>query len=96
MKRIDADIVQRKLFAEILDINDARDSKLNYVGGDRDAKYLKSRVDSGEFNYAVTLAPVTMKQFVNVCRQNRFMPPKATWFEPKVRSGLIIALLGDS
>ena len=94
VEEIDADILQRKFFAEVLDINDASDNRLNYVGGDRDSKYLMSRVDSGEFNYAITLAPVTMEQFVNVCKQNRFMPPKATWFEPKVRSGLFVALLG--
>lgn len=91
---VDADIVQRKLFDDILGITDARDDRLTFVGGDRDALYLKARVDSGEFTYAVTLAPVTMEQFVEVCRQGRMMPPKSTWFQPKLRMGLVVALLG--
>jgi uncharacterized protein (DUF1015 family) len=49
------------------------------------------RVDSGEFGYAVTLPPVTMQQFLRVCRQGRFMPPKSTWFQPKVLMGLVTA-----
>jgi uncharacterized protein (DUF1015 family) len=91
---IDADIVQRNVFAEILGITDPGDDRLTFVGGDRDALYLKARVDSGEFAYAVTLAPVTMEQFMKVCRQGRMMPPKSTWFQPKLRMGLVIALLG--
>lgn len=90
---IDADIVQRNLFAGALAITDPRDDRLTFVGGDRDALYLRARVDSGEFAYAVTLAPVTMEQFMMVCRQGRMMPPKSTWFQPKLRMGLVIALL---
>jgi uncharacterized protein (DUF1015 family) len=89
---IDADILQRHLFAGILGITDARDERLNFVGGNKDAAYLQSRVDSGEYQFAISLAPVTMQQFIDVCAQNRFMPPKSTWFDPKVRSGLVIAL----
>jgi uncharacterized protein (DUF1015 family) len=90
---IDADIVQRHLFAAVLGIADARDSRLHFVGGNRDSAYLKARVDTGEYAFAVSLAPVTMEQFVAVCAQNRFMPPKSTWFDPKIRSGLVMALL---
>ncbi|TAK87434.1 MAG: DUF1015 family protein [Betaproteobacteria bacterium] len=90
---IDADIVQRKLFAEVLGIGDARDERITYVGANRDAAWLQAEVDSGRFACAVTLAPVTMEQFINVCRQNRLMPPKSTWFVPKARTGLVIALL---
>ncbi|MFG0334679.1 MAG: DUF1015 domain-containing protein [Maioricimonas sp. JB049] len=90
---IDADIVQRHLIDGILGISDARDDRINYVGGNKDAAWLKSRVDAGDFRYAVSLAPVTMDQFVAVCEQNRFMPPKSTWFDPKIRSGLVIAIL---
>ncbi len=89
---IDADILQRYLFAEVLGITDARDERLNFVGGNKDAAYLQSRVDSGEYQFAISLAPVTMQQFIDVCMQNRFMPPKSTWFDPKIRSGLVIAL----
>lgn len=90
---IDADIVQRHLFAEIFGIADARDERITYVGANRDAQWLEDEVDGGRFAYAVTLPPVTMEQFINVCRQNRLMPPKSTWFVPKVRTGLVMALL---
>lgn len=90
---IDADIVQRQVFERVCGISDPRDERLTFVGGNRDASYLRARVDAGEFAFAVTLAPVTMEQFINVCRQRRIMPPKSTWFSPKVRSGLVVALL---
>ncbi len=90
---IDADIVQRQLFDTILGMADARDARLNFVGGNKDAAYLKQRVDAGEYAFAVSLAAVTMDQFIAVCEQNRFMPPKSTWFDPKIRSGLVTALL---
>ena len=90
---IDADIIQRHLFDAVLGINDPRDDRLNFVGGNKDSAYLKARVDSGEYAFALSLAPVTMAQFVGVCEQNRFMPPKSTWFDPKIRSGLVSALL---
>lgn len=90
---IDADIVQRHLFAEVLGIVDARDDRLTFVGANRDAAWLQGEVDAGRFRYAVTLPPVTMQQFIDVCLQNRLMPPKSTWFVPKVRSGLVVALL---
>jgi uncharacterized protein (DUF1015 family) len=63
------------------------------VGANRDAEWLRAEVDSGRFRLAVTLPPVTMDQFIRVCRQDRLMPPKSTWFEPKIRSGLVMALL---
>lgn len=90
---IDADIVQRKLFDGILGIGDARDDRITYVGANRNAAWLQAQVDGGRFAYAVTLPPVTMDQFKRVCLQNRLMPPKSTWFVPKVRTGLVIGLL---
>ncbi len=90
---IDADIVQRKLFADVFGIPDARDDRLTFVGANRAAAWLQGEVDAGRFRYAVTLPAVTMAQFVNVCMQNRLMPPKSTWFIPKIRSGLVSALL---
>jgi uncharacterized protein (DUF1015 family) len=89
---IDADLVQRKLFDEVLGIEDARDERLTYVGANRNARWLQDQVDAGRFRYAVTLPPVTMRQFIDVCLQNRLMPPKSTWFVPKIRSGLVMAL----
>ncbi len=90
---IDADIVQRKIFDQLFGISDPRDPRLRYVGGNKSAAYLREKVDQGEAQLAITLAPVTMRQFVAVCQQNRFMPPKSTWFEPKIRSGLVVAML---
>ena len=93
VESLDADIVQRHIFQPLLGIDDAADERLTFVGGNRDAEYLKQRVDLGHALYAITLTPVTMEQFVEVCRQNRLMPPKSSWFEPKIRSGLVMALL---
>ncbi len=90
---IDADIVQRNLFAKHLDIPGPGDPRLTFVGSNRDAAWLQQEVDRGAATYAVTLPAVTMEQFVEVCRQNRMMPPKSTWFEPKIRSGLVMAML---
>ncbi len=90
---IDHQIVQRRVFAAWLGIDDPRDERLSFVGANKDAGWLQRRVDAGEQDLAVTLAPVSMEQFIAVCRQNRLMPPKSTWFEPKIRSGLVMALL---
>ncbi|HJU76260.1 MAG TPA: DUF1015 family protein [Gemmatimonadaceae bacterium] len=90
---IDADIVQRNLFADVFGIYDARDDRLTFVGANRDAAWLENEVNAGRFRYAVTLPPVTMQQFIDVCLQDRLMPPKSTWFVPKIRSGLVMALL---
>lgn len=90
---IDSDIVQRLIINQILGMPDGRDKRINYVGGNKDAAYLVSRVDAGEYELAISLAPVTMDQFCAVCEQNKFMPPKSTWFDPKIRSGLVMALL---
>jgi uncharacterized protein (DUF1015 family) len=90
---IDADIVQRNFFAKVLGITEPGDDRLTFVGANRDANWLQEQVDAGRFAYALTLPPVTMEQFVAVCLQDRLMPPKSTWFVPKIRSGLVIALL---
>jgi len=92
---IDSDIIQRHFFDAVLGLTNARDKRINYVGGNKDSAWLKAQVDAGHFRLAVSVAPVTMEQFVAVCEQNRFMPPKSTWFDPKVRSGLVVALLDD-
>ena len=90
---IDYGIVQKNLFAHVFGIADAGDDRLTFVGSNKDAEWLQREVDEGRASYAVTLAAVTMDEFIEVCRQNRQMPPKSTWFEPKVRSGLVMALL---
>ena len=92
---IDHDIVQQHLFTP-LGVDDAGDERLTFVGANKDAVWLECEIDSGRADIAVTLPPVTMRQFINVCRQRRMMPPKSTWFEPKIRSGLVMVLLGDN
>ena len=90
---IDHDIVQRRIFRDVLGITDARDGRLNFVGANKDAEWLQQEVDQGRATYALTLPAVTMAQFMDVCLQGKMMPPKSTWFEPKIRSGLVMALL---
>ena len=89
---IDSDIVQRKFLDAVLGISDPKDKRINFVGGNKDAAWLQRQVDEGDDQLAITLAPVTMEQFVAVCEQGVFMPPKSTWFEPKIRSGLVVSL----
>jgi len=90
---VDADIVQRVMFDKCLGITDARDKRITYVGANRDATWLQQQVDAGTHGCAVTLPPVTMQQFIQVCLQNKLMPPKSTWFVPKIRSGLVMAMV---
>ena len=90
---IDSDIVQKNLFEQVFGIADAGDPRLTFVGSNKDAAWLQREVDEGRATHAVTLAAVTMDEFIEVCRQNRHMPPKSTWFEPKVRSGLVMTVL---
>lgn len=88
---IDADIVQRQVMERCFGIADARDRRITYVGANRDANWLQSQVDGGAASCAITLPPVTMEQFIRVCLQDKLMPPKSTWFVPKIRSGLVMA-----
>ena len=90
---IDSDIIQQHFLDGILGLSNPRDKQINYVGGNKNSAWLKAQVDAGHFHLAMSVAPVTMEQFVAVCEQNRFMPPKSTWFDPKIRSGLVVALL---
>ena len=88
---LDVDISSRLILDEILDIKDLRSSnRIDFVGGLRGLKELKRRVDSGEMRLALALYPVSMKQIMDIADSGKIMPPKATWFEPKLRSGLII------
>ena len=92
---IDHGIVQKNLFAHVFGMVHAGDDRLTFVGSNKDTAWLQGEVDNGRASYAVTLPAVTLDEFIEVCRQNRLMPPKSTWFEPKVRSGLVMALLDD-
>ena len=88
---LDVDISSRLILDEILGIKDLRsDKRIDFVGGLRGLEELKRRVDNGEMRLALALYPVTMKQIMDIADSGKIMPPKATWFEPKLRSGLII------
>ena len=92
---LDVDVSSRLIFDELLGIKDFRsDKRIDFVGGLRGLEELKRRVDSGEMKMALALYPVTMKQIMDIADSGKIMPPKATWFEPKLRSGLIIHELG--
>lgn len=88
---LDVTISSRLILDEILGIKDLRsDKRIDFVGGIRGLGELKRRVDSGEMRMALALYPVTMKQLMNIADTGNIMPPKTTWFEPKLRSGLVI------
>lgn len=88
---LDVDISTRLILNEILNIQDLRsDKRIDFVGGLRGLEELKRRVDCGEMRAALALYPVSMKQIMDIADSGAIMPPKATWFEPKLRSGLVI------
>ena len=88
---LDVDISSRLILDEILKIGDLRSSqRIDFVGGLRGLSELKRRVDSGEMRAALALYPVSMQQIMDIADSGKIMPPKATWFEPKLRSGLVI------
>ncbi|MCI1779197.1 MAG: DUF1015 family protein [Bacteroidales bacterium] len=88
---LDVTILSRKVLDEILGIKDLRTSeRIDFVGGIRGLGELKKRVDSGEMAVAFALYPVSMKQLTDIADSGNIMPPKTTWFEPKLRSGITI------
>lgn len=88
---LDVDISSRLILQDILNLGDLRSSqRVDFVGGLRGLGELKRRVDSGEMRAALALYPVSMKQMMDIADSGKIMPPKATWFEPKLRSGLVI------
>ena len=88
---LDVSVSSIYILDEILGIKDLRsDKRIDFVGGLRGLGELKRRVDSGEMRVALALYPVSMQQIMNIADSGNIMPPKATWFEPKLRSGLIV------
>lgn len=88
---LDVTISSNYILDEILGIKDLRsDKRIDFVGGIRGLGELKKRVDSGEMKVALALYPVSMKQLMDIADSGNIMPPKTTWFEPKLRSGLVI------
>lgn len=88
---LDVTILSDHVLGSLLDIKDLRTStRIDFVGGIRGLGELKKRVDSGEMKAAFALYPVSMKQLIDIADTGNIMPPKTTWFEPKLRSGLVI------
>ncbi len=88
---LDVTILTNQVLEPLLDITDLRRSKrIDFVGGIRGLGELKRRVDSGEMKVAFALYPVSMKQLIDIADSGNIMPPKTTWFEPKLRSGLVV------
>lgn len=88
---LDVTVLSNLVLDKILDIKDLRTSKrIDFVGGIRGLGELKRRVDSGEMKAAFALYPVSMQQLINIADTGNIMPPKTTWFEPKLRSGVVI------
>ena len=93
---LDVTISSDLILRDILDIHDLRsDKRIDFVGGIRGLGELQRRVDSGEMAVALALYPVSMKQLMDIADSGNIMPPKTTWFEPKLRSGLVIHKLND-
>ena len=93
---LDVTISSDLILRDILGITDLRsDKRIDFVGGLRGLGELKRRVDSGEMRMALALYPVTMQQIIDIADSGNIMPPKTTWFEPKLRSGIIIHKLDD-
>lgn len=91
IEQLDVTISSNLILDEILGIKDLRtDTRIDFVGGIRGLDELKKRVDSGEMAFALALYPVSMKQLMTIADTGNIMPPKTTWFEPKLRSGLVI------
>lgn len=88
---LDVTVLSNLVFDKILNLGDLRTSKrIDFVGGIRGLGELQKRVDSGEMAAAFALYPVTMRQIIDIADTGNIMPPKTTWFEPKLRSGLVI------
>jgi uncharacterized protein (DUF1015 family) len=91
---LDVSILQENLLAPILGIGDPRkDKRIDFVGGIRGLKELERLVDSGRHAVAFAFYPTSIEQLMAIADAGKFMPPKSTWFEPKLKSGLVIHLL---
>lgn len=94
VKRLDVSILQDNLLEPILGIGDPRkDKRIDFVGGIRGLKELEKRVNSGDWKVAFALYPTSIEELMTIADSGKIMPPKSTWFEPKLKSGLVVHLL---
>ncbi len=88
---LDVDLLQQRILTPLLGIGDPRsDTRIDFVGGIRGTKELEKRVDEGNAAVAFSMYHTTIEQLLDVADANLIMPPKSTWFEPKLRSGLFV------
>ena len=93
---LDVQILQKNLLAPILKIEDPRrDSRIDFVGGIKGVEYLQKLVDEGKYALAFSMYPTSVEELMKVADAGMIMPPKSTWFEPKLRSGLFVHELED-
>ena len=91
---LDVTILQENILNKILGVGDPRtDTRIDFVGGIRGLQELEKRVASGEAKVAFSLHPVSMQQLFDIADSGNVMPPKSTWFEPKLRDGLLTHLI---
>jgi uncharacterized protein (DUF1015 family) len=91
IESLDVAILQNNLLAPLLAIGDPRtDKRIDFVGGIRGTAELEKRVNSGEFKVAFSMYPTTVEELMNVADAGMIMPPKSTWFEPKLKDGLLV------
>lgn len=94
--KLDVSVLQNNVLTPLLDIADPRTSnRIDFIGGIRGTAELEKRVDSGEWAAAFSMFPTTVQQLIDIADAGEIMPPKSTWFEPKLRSGLFIYTLDD-
>ena len=94
IERLDVSVLQDRIFSPLLGIDDPRtDERIDFVGGIRGTGELEKRVDAGDWTVAFSVYPVTTEQLIDIADAGEIMPPKSTWFEPKLRSGLFIYTL---
>jgi uncharacterized protein (DUF1015 family) len=92
--RLDASVLQNELLTPILCIQDVRtDKRIDFIGGVRGTQELERLVDSGRFAVAFSLYPTTLDELMEISDAGEIMPPKSTWFEPKLRDGLLSHLI---
>jgi uncharacterized protein (DUF1015 family) len=96
VEALDVSYLQNNLLSPILDIDDPRTStRIDFVGGIRGTEALTQLVDSGKGAVAFSMCPVSVNQMMDIADADRIMPPKSTWFEPKLRSGLLVHTLSE-
>jgi uncharacterized protein (DUF1015 family) len=94
IERLDVSILQDHILKPVLGIDDPRiNDRIEFIGGRRGTEELERLVDSGQAVVAFSLFPTTMQDLLEVSDQNEVMPPKSTWFEPKLKDGLLIHLI---